>query len=90
MSDVSTGIGLIAAGAALVLLAAFVLRTRISRAYTMAVLAGAGVVLGTGALLVQPGQANLLNWGVTVLVMAVMAPVHVHLVFGPPRHGATA
>ncbi|MEX2275539.1 MAG: hypothetical protein WEA10_08290 [Actinomycetota bacterium] len=90
MSSASTGPILIASGSTLILVAAFVLRTRIPHAYTMAVLAAAGVVLGTGGLLVQPGEPNLANWAVTVIVMAVMAPVHVHLVFGPPRHGATA
>ena len=63
MSDIDTGIVLIALGSVLILVGAFVLRTRIPRpVHDGDARPGAGVVLGTGALLVQPSEPNLVNW----------------------------
>ncbi|MEX0755343.1 MAG: hypothetical protein WD556_09565 [Actinomycetota bacterium] len=88
--DRAAGIALIVLGSGIGLVTAVALRPRIVSAYAIALYAGAGVVLGTGALLVQSRQPNLTNWAVTVTLLAFLTPLHMHLVFGPPRSGAEA
>ena len=77
------GVGLILGGAAVGLLAAFVLWRRLHPAVPVAVAAAAGVLIGTGGLLVQR-RAGTADWAVTLALMAVLTPVHCRVVFGRP------
>ena len=88
--DPSVGIWLLVGGGLLGALGAFWLRPRLSWAPVAVVLAAAGAAAGAGALLVQDREVNAANWAVTLLVMVVLTPLHVWLVFGPPRAGAKA
>jgi hypothetical protein len=78
---------LLVAGTVAVLTAA-VLRPRVPRPVTTALLALAGGCLGAGALLVRDEPVNAVNWVATTLLSALFLPVHVWIAFGPPRAGA--
>ncbi len=77
------GIGLIAGGVVLSLITVFVLWRRVAGAVAFGLLAVAGVVVGTGALLVQK-QAGTGEWIITLGALGVLTPVHMRLVFGRP------
>jgi hypothetical protein len=88
--NTSLGFALLAAGTLAGLLAAFVLRTRLSAVIVYPLLGACGVCLGAGALLVLDRDVNAANWAATVFGGALIVPLHVWTVFGPPRAGATS
>lgn len=77
------GLGLIVAGSLLVLLTVIGLWRRLPGPAALVLLAAAGAIVGGGALLVQddPGSGD---WGLTLLVLGVLTPLHARLVFGRP------
>jgi hypothetical protein len=77
------GTALIALGILLGLLTQFGLWRRLPGPAALLLLAGAGVILGAGALLVQEA-AGAGDWALTVLVLGGLMPLHGWLVFGPP------
>jgi hypothetical protein len=82
------GIVLLLVAAAVGVITAAVLRPRVPRPVTTALLALAGGCLGAGALLVHDESVNAVNWAATLLLGALFLPVHVWVAFGPPRAGA--
>ena len=75
------GMVLICAGAGAALLVGGPLRTRMSRIGAIALLAAAGVVLGTGALLAQARTSGA-EWVLTLVCLGVLAPFQARLIFG--------
>jgi xanthosine utilization system XapX-like protein len=82
------GIALLLGAGALAVITATMLRARLPKPATMALLALLGACLGAGALLVQDEPVNALNWAATLLLGSLFLPVHVWVAFGPPRAGA--
>lgn len=82
------GVALLVVAGAAGVITATVLRPRVPRPVTAALLALVGACLGAGALLVQDESVNAVNWAATLLLCAVFVPVHVWVAFGPPRAGA--
>ena len=72
----------IGGSAALALVTAFILRTRLPAAIVVVLLAAAGVGLAWGGMLLRddphPGEI-----AVAVVLLAVLAPAHVRIVLGP-------
>jgi len=81
MSD-GAGVAMIAAGAAGVALAAFVLRRRLPSAAVFVVIGVFSVVVGAGALIVQD-HVTRADWIVTLSALAVLGPAHVRFLLGP-------
>ncbi len=82
------GVLLIAAATVVGLVDVFVLWARLPAWGALAVLSVAGIALGAGALLLQ-GNVGAANWVITIVGLALLAPVHLRAVFGPPgRHAA--
>jgi hypothetical protein len=81
--NAGVGLALIVAGSLLALLIAIGLWRRLPGPAALALLAAAGVIVGTGALLVQddPGPGD---WALTLLVLGLLTPLHGRLVFGLP------
>ncbi len=77
------GVILIAAATAVGLVDVFVLWTRLPASAALAVLSVAGIALGVGALLLQ-GNVGAANWVITTVGLALLGPVHLRAVFGPP------
>jgi hypothetical protein len=67
---------------------AFLVRPRVPRPVTIAVLAAVGVAAGIGALALEDGPVPGIDRALTLVLLAVMTPVHVLVVFGRPRAGA--
>lgn len=82
--NVPLGIAAIVAGTAIALAIAFVAWHRVPAFVGYASTAIAGVLVGTGALLVQE-EASRLEWGVALLVLAILTPMHARLLFGRPN-----
>jgi hypothetical protein len=83
------GWGIVAVSAAVALITAFALRTRLPAVIVTVVLAGAGAGLGWGGMLIQadPSTGEEI---LAVALMAVLVPAHVRLVlgrFGPAGRG---
>jgi hypothetical protein len=78
------GVAVIAAGVLLALFALLVMWKEPTRVAALALLAGAGGVVGAGALLVQ-GDASGAEWAITLVVLGSLTPAHARLVFGRPR-----
>jgi len=76
------GIGLIVAGAAVGLATAFGLRTRAPALVVAAVLAGCGLALAAGAILVQD-HVSTTNRILTLVLLSFLVPAHVRIVLGP-------
>jgi hypothetical protein len=76
------GVTLIVGASVALVAAAFVLHPRAPGAVTAGVAVVAGVALASGALLVQP-RASSADWAVALGAMALLAPAHVRVVFGP-------
>ncbi len=76
------GIALITSGTLLALLVVFGAWRRLPAAAALAILAGCGMLVGAGALLVQE-EVTAIEWALTLVGFAVFAPVHARLVFGP-------
>ena len=87
MSEHPWGVAVIVAGAMLGLGVALFLWRRLRAALAFAALTIAGVLVGVGALAVQE-RVRLADRVVTVLVLAVLTPVHGRLVFGKPGERA--
>jgi hypothetical protein len=77
------GVALIVAGSAVGLLTVFVLWRRMPAALALAVVAACGMSLAAGGLLVQE-DVGPASWAFALVLLAVLAPVHARLVFGPP------
>jgi hypothetical protein len=79
---VPAGAWLVASFAAIALIAAFFLRTRVPSPVVTLALAASGAGLGWGAMLLQtePSSAEFVA---AVLILALLVPVHVRVVFGP-------
>jgi hypothetical protein len=83
------GWGIVAVSAAVALITAFALRTRLPAVIVTVVLAGAGAGLGWGGMLIQadPSTGEEI---LAVALTAVLVPAHVRLVlgrFGPAGRG---
>jgi hypothetical protein len=80
---------LIAAGVSLGLLVVFVLWRRLSEVTALVALGVLGMVVGSGALLLQsdPGPAD---WVAALGLLAVLTPAHCRFAFGPPGRRAEA
>jgi hypothetical protein len=76
------GIALIITGSTLACVAMFVLWRRVASSIAVGLVAFAGAVVGTGALLVQE-DVGAASWVVTLVAFVVLTPVHTRLVFGP-------
>jgi hypothetical protein len=87
VSEHPWGVAAIVTGAMLGLGVAFFLWRRLRAALAFAALTVAGVLVGVGALAVQE-RVRLADRVVTVLVLAVLTPVHGRLVFGKPGERA--
>jgi uncharacterized membrane protein len=83
----AVGVAAIVAGAALALGVVFFLWGRLAAVVAFAALTIAGVLVGVGALAVQ-AHVGFADRVVTVLVLAVLTPVHGRLVFGKPGERA--
>lgn len=73
----------IAVGSGAALLLVFGAWRRLPQAAAIALLAACGALVAVGALLVQdrPGVGD---WLIAPVALAVLAPLHARLVFGPP------
>ena len=75
-------VALIVAGAAVWILGAFVLRTRMPMPLVSAVLALSGAAIGAGGLLLLEG-ATTAEWVVTLAAMAFIGGMEVRMLLGP-------
>lgn len=75
------GVALIAVGSVISLFTGLVLRTRLSTAGVVAIVAASGISVGVGALLVQR-DPGVVDWVVTLASLAVLAPVHARVMLG--------
>jgi hypothetical protein len=83
------GAWIVAVSAALALLTAFFLRTRLPAGLVLALLAVAGGGVGWGGMLLQPDPSTF-EFVLTVALLAVLFPAHVRIVlgrFGPSARG---
>ena len=81
------GIALIVVSSLIGLVFAFVVRRKAPATFVAAVLAGCGLTLGIGSLLVLR-HVSATNWTLTLVLMMILVPAHVRVVlgpFGPPR-----
>ena len=86
MGDAS-GVVLIVAGFAGVLLVGFALRRRLPAGVGFVLLAVFSVAAGAGALVVQD-HVTTADWIVTLVPVALLGPVHVRFLVGPFGPGA--
>lgn len=84
--NTGTGVILLLAGSLSVLGTGIFLRPKLPRAAASVLLAISGAAIGAGALGVRDG-ASPAEWVLTLVVLAMMAPLQVRLVFG--RSGGT-
>ena len=77
------GIALVVLGSLLGLLVVFGAWRRLPPAAALALMAGCGGLVGSGALLVQDGASGL-EWALTLGVLGALTPLHAWLVFGRP------
>jgi hypothetical protein len=84
--NVGAGIALIAAGSAVGALIVFGLWRRVSPGPAFGSLAVCGMAIAAGGLLVQE-DVGPASWAVALAALAVLAPLHMRLVFGPPGRG---
>jgi hypothetical protein len=90
MPGMEPGLLLILLGVALMLLTAFVLRTRTPGALAISLLALAGAGFGCGVMMLLP-DPSVGEWIAAVGLLAVLTPAHVRIVlgrFGPAARGA--
>jgi hypothetical protein len=85
----TTGIVLIVAGAAGVVVTGFWLRPRLPGPVVFALISGFSVVLTAGALVVQD-HTTTADWIVALVAMALLGPVHVRVLLGPFGRRAAA
>jgi hypothetical protein len=87
---VEPGAILIAASAVVMLVTAFVLRTRAPALVGIALLALAGGAFAWGVMLLQP-DPSVGEWVAGVVILSVLTPAHVRILlgrFGPSARGA--
>jgi hypothetical protein len=92
MLPVHPGVWLVAASAAVGVVAAFFLRTRLPPLLVVVILTAAGAGLGWGGMLVRD-DPSMGEFVATVALLAIMVPAHVRIVlgrFGPSAAGETA
>ena len=80
---VGAGIALIVAASAIGALIVFGLWRRLPAGLAFGSLAACGMALAAGGLLVQE-DVGVASWVVGLGALAVVAPLHVRLLFGPP------
>ncbi|MGH2676679.1 MAG: hypothetical protein ACRDH1_14850 [Actinomycetota bacterium] len=73
---------LIAASVAIALVTAFFLRTRAPAWVVAELLALAGVGIGAGGMLYQPGP-SIGEFAAAVVALAILVPLHARIVLGP-------
>jgi hypothetical protein len=76
------GVWFVVSGAALGLVSAFWVRTRLASPAVAALLAASGAAIGWGGMALQP-DPPVPQVVFAVLMLAVLVPVHVRVVFGP-------
>jgi hypothetical protein len=81
--SVGAGVALIVAGTVVGLLTVFLLWHRIPAALALVVASACGMCLAAGGLLVQE-DVGPASWVFALALLAILAPVHARLVFGPP------
>ena len=80
---VAAGIMLIGAASAVGALVVFGLWRRLSVGLAFASMAACGIGIAAGGLLVQE-DVGVASWVVALVALAVVTPLHMRLVFGPP------
>jgi hypothetical protein len=83
---VGAGIALIVASSALGALVVFGLWRRLAPGVAFGSVALCGMGIAAGGLLVQE-DVGVASWVVALAALAVISPVHMRLVFGPPGPG---
>ncbi len=78
------GIALIGGGTVLGLGVALLAWRRLSPALALGMLAAAGAIVGSGALLVQD-RASGADWALTLVMLGGLTPLHAWLLFGRSR-----
>ena len=81
--NVGAGVALIVAGSVGGLLTVFVLWRRIAAALVLLVTSVCGMLLAAGGLLLQE-DVGVASWAFALVLLAILAPIHARLVFGPP------
>jgi hypothetical protein len=81
--SVAGGIALIVVGSVVGLLTVFLLWHRIPAGLALVLASVCGMCLAVGGLLVQQ-DVNGASWAFALVLLAILAPVHARLVFGPP------
>jgi hypothetical protein len=81
--SVGAGVALIVAGSVAGLLTVFVLWHRIPAGLALLIASVCGICLAAGGLLVQE-DVGAASWAFALVLLAILAPVHARLVFGPP------
>jgi hypothetical protein len=90
MPGVEPGVVLIILAGAVVLLTAFVLRTRTPAVVGISLLALAGAGFGWGVMMLRP-DPSMGEWIAAAGLLAILTPAHVRIVlgrFGPAARGA--
>ena len=80
---VGAGIALIVASSAIGALIVFGLWHRLSAGLALGSAAACGIGIATGGMLVQE-DVGPASWVVALVALAVVTPLHIRLVFGPP------
>ena len=80
---VGAGIALIVVSSAIGALIVFGLWRRLPAGLVFGSTAACGLGIATGGLLVQE-DVGVASWVVALVVLAVLTPLHMRLVFGPP------
>jgi hypothetical protein len=81
--SVGAGVALIVAGSVVGLVTVFVLWRRVPAGLALVIASACGMCLAAGGLLLQE-DVGAASWGFALVLLAVLAPVHARLVFGPP------
>jgi hypothetical protein len=81
--SVGAGIALIVAGTVAGLVTVFLLWRRIPASIALVAASVCGMCLAAGGLLVQE-DVGPASWAFALALLAILAPVHARLVFGPP------
>ena len=81
--NIGAGVALIVVGSLAGLLTVFVLWHRVAAGVALVVTSLCGMCLAAGGLLVQE-DVGAASWVFALVLLAILAPVHARLVFGPP------
>jgi hypothetical protein len=85
--SVGAGVALIVGGSVVGILTVFVLWHRIPASLALLAASLCGMCLAAGGLLVQE-DVGAASWAFALALLAILAPVHARLVFGPPGRRA--